>query len=486
MSFCNFADGAALFDATPIENMFLMEYLYDAPAPALKVYLYARMLALHPELGGSMADLAKALRMEEDDVYDAFVYWERRELAQRLTDNPPTYAFLPLRGHAEPAAGNALDREMYANREFNSRLRRLFGDEFIGDHELRKAGDWINELKFDQEAILRMVEYGIQQSPRKNPKPPSVFKRVDKLAEAWSQKGIHTLEDVERAIAEESGVSALAREVLQKLGKSRAPSEEELKAVQRWLEEWGYTPEEILDACKDTFSAGDPTMKYLDSILNNRRAETPALYAGLVETLRELNPRNAQPTPDQRERYKALLDAGFAPEMIRLAAVQCHRVNRDRFDDLEWRLNVWRKDGVSTPEGAETYMRQMAVLSRQLREVFRKAGSDRRPGYGELETYRGWLDRYPDALIDFAAECSRNAGGSMAYMDKLLTQWAKDGVATVGAARAQHEAWRAGAAKAGAAPANPALDYAQREYRDEDFGDDFFVDLSQYAEEDKK
>lgn len=33
-----------------------------------------------------------------------------------------------------------------------------------------------------------------------------------------------------------------------------------------------------------------------------------------------------------------------------------------------------------------------------------------------------------------------------------------------------------------AAPVNPALEYAQREYKAEDFGEDFFVDLSQYGE----
>ena len=64
MSYCTFADGAAIYDATPIENLFLVEYLYDAPAPALKVYLYARMLALHPELGEGVEDVANALKMD--------------------------------------------------------------------------------------------------------------------------------------------------------------------------------------------------------------------------------------------------------------------------------------------------------------------------------------------------------------------------------------------------------------------------------------
>ena len=138
MSFCTFDDGAAMFDATPIENLFLIEHMYDAPAPALKVYLYARMLALHPELGGTLADMAKALRMEEEDVYAAFAYWESRDLVCRISDQP-AYAFKPLRGQGGAAA--ALDREMYANRDFNNGLRKLFGDMFIGDHELRKAGD---------------------------------------------------------------------------------------------------------------------------------------------------------------------------------------------------------------------------------------------------------------------------------------------------------------------------------------------------------
>ena len=79
MSFCTFAEGAALFDATPIENMFLMEYMADAPAPALKLYLYARMLALHPELGGSLPEIASVLRMNEEEGYRSFTYffWSR-------------------------------------------------------------------------------------------------------------------------------------------------------------------------------------------------------------------------------------------------------------------------------------------------------------------------------------------------------------------------------------------------------------------------
>lgn len=483
MSFCTFADGAAMFDATPIENLFLMEHMYDAPEAALKVYLFARMLALHPELGGTLADMAGALRMDEEDVRAAFDYWERRDLVCRTSDQP-TYAFKALRVQE---TATALDREMYANREFNNELRKLFNQKFIDYRELRKASDWLNILKYEPAAALRLVEYGVQTSRSKDPKPASVFKRMDKLAEAWSQKGIHTLQEVERAIAEETGEALVARNVLNKLGMTRQPTDPELSALRKWTRDWGFTEEAILAACDDTISARNPTFRYLESILDTRRGENPDHYRALSEVLKELNPQAAQPTPDQLTRYGALLDQGFAPELIRLAAIQCHRANKLRFEDLEWRLSVWRKDGVATPAEAEDYMRRMTALSRQLREVFRRAGSDKRPGYGELETYRAWKDRYPDELIDFAAECSRHAGDVMPYMDKLLERWAQAGATTAEAARAQHAAWRAASgAPEGGKPANPALDYAQREYRDEDFGEDFFVDLSQYGEEERK
>ena len=475
-----------MFDATPIENLFLMEYMYDTPEQALKVYLYARMLALHPELGGSTADMAKALRLSEDEVLQAFAYWERRDLVCRRSDAPPTYALKPLRAQAA-GTGSALEQEIYANRDFNNQLQKLFDNVLIGQHELNKAADWVGILRFDKAAVVRLVAYGIETSRVKNPKPPSVFKRIDRLAEEWSKRGIHTLEDVERAIAEESGALSLAREVLKKLGISRQPSDPELEAVRRWTDDWGYDRDQILAACDDTLSARNPTVKYLDSILENRRDSGADYHSEAARMFRELNPGLGQPSPEQVQDYRALVEAGFAPELIRLAAIQCRRANRNHFDDLEWRLNVWRKEGVNTPEEADAYMRGMAALSKQLREVFRRAGSEKRPTYGELETYRRWQAQYPAGLIDYAAECARNAGGSMAYMDKLLTQWAKDGADTVEAARARHAAWQAGAGtRSGAVPANPALDYAQREYKDEDFGDDFFVDLTQYAEEDKK
>ena len=480
MAFCSFSDGAAMYDATPIENLFLMEYMFDAPEQALKVYLYARMLALHPELGGSTSDMAKALRLTEDEVTRAFDYWERRELMTRISDLP-AYSFRPLR--TQSGGSTALDQEIYANRDFNNRLQRLFDNKLIGQHELNKAADWVNILHIDKDAVVRLVEFGIEASTRDRPAPSTVFKNMSPYAEEWSRRGVRTLADMERAIAEEKWLST-TKAVMKKLGLNRNATEPELQLVKRWTEEWGLSKKEILEACNATISGRNPSFKYLDTILSSRRSETDGSFKALSEVLRELSPQSAQPTPDQLERYNRLLAEGFDQALIKLAAIHCHRANKYRFDDLEWRLNIWRKDGVSTPAEAEAYMKDMAALSRQLRGVFQSAGyPDRRPGYGDLETYRRWKSAYSEDLIKFAAECSKNAGGSMAYMDRLLEGWAQSGITTLEAAREQHAAHRAAAP---APAANPALDYEQREYREEDFGDDFYFDYEKMFGKEEK
>ena len=68
MAFCAFDDSAALFDSTPVENMFITEYMLRAPGDFVKVYLYALMLCYHPSPRMSLSAMAKDLDMQEEDV----------------------------------------------------------------------------------------------------------------------------------------------------------------------------------------------------------------------------------------------------------------------------------------------------------------------------------------------------------------------------------------------------------------------------------
>lgn len=72
-----------------------------------------------------------------------------------------------------------------------------------------------------------------------------------------------------------------------------------------------------------------------------------------------------------------------------------------------------------------------------------------------------------------------NAEGFVAYY--TARGWKVNG-SPIADWRAMVRAWRARDQQFTQARAAPSQDYTQREYRDEDFGEDFFVDLSQYGE----
>ena len=480
MAFCSFAEGAGIYDATPIENMFLLEYLPTAPDGFLRVYLYARMLSLHPELGEDLEDMARALNMDTEAVLNAMSYWERQGLARRLSDRPPAYAMLPVRFAAETA--DPMEGDYYEYRDFNANLQSLFGpDCLLHPKQYEMANDWLNLLGFTQEAVLKMVEAQLKKSRARKPDPDRVFTQLDKLAQQWSERGVRTAEDVERALSADEGVRRAASAVAKQLGLRRAATPEELKLVEKWLGEWAFTQEEILAACAETTKSRTPTMAYLDRVLEGRRRGDGERFDGLKAALREMDIREA-PTPDQLAWYAERLQEGFEPETVRLAAVQCARKRKLRFDDLRWMVGKWAELGLFRFDAADAYIREQGRLAAGVRALLERCGSDRRPQMGDLEQYARWLAESSAELIDYAAECARGMQMPMRYIDKLLASWRKSGVETVEAARAERANRAAAPGTRPSAAPNPALNYEQRTHAESDY-DGLFIDLDAWDAE---
>ena len=97
MAFCSFDDSAALFDATPVENMFISEYMLRAPGDFVKVYLYGLMLCYHHSERMSLASMARDLDVTQEDIERAYRYWEREGLVRRTGDNPVRYMYFNLK-----------------------------------------------------------------------------------------------------------------------------------------------------------------------------------------------------------------------------------------------------------------------------------------------------------------------------------------------------------------------------------------------------
>ena len=78
MGMFGFDERYAVFDVTPVDNQFILEYLPAAKGDYVKVYLYGLTQCCHPQADMDMTSLSRELGMTEEEVQSAYRYWEQR------------------------------------------------------------------------------------------------------------------------------------------------------------------------------------------------------------------------------------------------------------------------------------------------------------------------------------------------------------------------------------------------------------------------
>ena len=97
MALSAFSKNFAMYDVTPVENLFLLEYMPYAPGDYVRVYLYGLMQCHHPDPSVTLEGMARALSLKVDEVMDAFRYWEQKGLVIGVSDSPPSFEYVNVR-----------------------------------------------------------------------------------------------------------------------------------------------------------------------------------------------------------------------------------------------------------------------------------------------------------------------------------------------------------------------------------------------------
>ena len=356
-----FADKYAMFDATPVENLFIQEYMVRADGDFVKVYLYGLMQCYHPVHSASLSTVARDLGMEVSRVENAFAYWERMGLVQRVGDNPPSWAYRNLKQLELMRAQD--DDGLYRYADFNNSLQAQFGaDRLLHPQDFERVYDWIEGLGLPEEGVLMLVSGPIKARGKKFP-----FKSIDPIARAWAEANVRTIADAEEMSRMYTERYQAIKQVYKKLGKRHQVSEPDEALYERWTREWGFDLPAILAACDET-SKGVPTFGYLNGILERMhqqglhseedlRADLEA-DRDVKALLRELGMRAASPTDDSRSMLEGFLREGFARETIALAATRVARKG-GRLDALERTLRIWKEAGALSYESATAYLKRM-------------------------------------------------------------------------------------------------------------------------------
>lgn len=473
-------DQYRVFGTTPVENLFLIEYMPSADGDYVKVYLSGLFHSQQHDDGFGVKEMAAELSMTEARVEAALRYWERRRLVSRISEKPLVYRFYHLGQRLLTGQDTFTGDTEYI--DFYEAVNALFGNRRkLKNQEITMAYEWVQDMGLPQEVVLMLLNHcadtrGINFS----------FKAAQSLAVTMREENILTTEDAEDYLSHTKQVHDGARAVLRRLNIRRLPTEDELALYKKWTGEWRFDQEAVLASLSETVKASNPSFAYVNGILEGLRrrgagktqsqvtkklAEEGAMLQKTQEVLRILGARISAPAVLRA--YQTLAES-YPADLITLAAREVAR-RQGLFQDIEPLLQAWAEKGIQSAEAAAQQLSDDRNLDALLNDVFEACGQEGRPTGADRELLQKWLDAgHAQEFIVLAAGQARSAKAKLPYITRVLDNWQQQGITSAEQARA---ASRTGGKKG---KSTAAQGYTQRQYTEEELLGGF-VDIAGQA-----
>jgi len=277
---------------TPIENIFINDFMPMADGTYVKVYLlgfkYANDRDDSIELNNET--ISKHLNIPLTDVLKAWDFWEIKGIIIRHPkENGNDYdyevEFLSLRelyitNNYKPITtkdsspkgdlpysctvedlleGNKVPSINQMFNSINDVIRRP-----LVPNEKKKILEWMYNYNMSPDVIVKGYFYAVEKKGKKN------VNYVEGIIRNWYDMNIASVEDLEEYFKSKDEKFYRYERIMKSLGFSfRPPSESEMKAIDKWFEEWKFTMEIILKACENTKKTSNPSVNYINGILSS-------------------------------------------------------------------------------------------------------------------------------------------------------------------------------------------------------------------------
>ena len=482
-----FDERFAMFDTTPVDNQFILDYMPGADGNYVKVYLYGLLRCYHPEKDLSTERMSRDLNLTEDEVTAAFRYWERRGFVRRVSDNPPRWQYVSIKQTELERGWNPPDPEY---EEFSRAIYDIFdGKRRLHGSELNTCFEWQEKLKLPTEVIVMLLNHMMEVKGRN-------FRITDaeKVAARMADENVRTVDAAEEFFTRDGLAYDGVRNILKKMNKHYPPSEAQVNMYRKWVTEWHFTPAAVEEAVKLT-AGGDPNLAYLDGILKGMRRDGDPTPVGpeqillssrrtenLRQVLKELGRGSVNP---QNLALYDRMSALYGQDVILTAARECGHSGKAPEDVLRL-LESWKEKGLDTESQVDEYIRSFHEQTALIREIRRICGTDEnRIGKTDRSLVSAWqteLGFSRESILE-AAGAAAEAGKPMTYLDRLLKIYREKGLMTPEEIRRERETRRdPGTSAPRASGSVSAQQYRQRNYGD-DVQDQLIAQQDQEIEE---
>lgn len=299
-------------NATIISNAFIERFINDANASHIRFYLYLMYYSKNHR-SFSISNACDFLDDSERDVIRSINYWEKQGVFKVTRTDKNTITSISISDPSisdyeasatTPAAGEAKSEEIKAyeiNPEEGSANEPLSlftyeeeeetGCDFDLKQVIAAAGKYagrtlsgseidficdLNEkLGFSAELISYLYEYCCLTREK------SRFSYIQKVALAWAEKNIKTIEAAQIEAETFNKENSL---VMKSFGLTRLPGTSEKQYIDRWFHEYKMSEEMVAEACDRTLKKlNKPDFNYAEGVLKKWYAKGIKDLHGVAE-----------------------------------------------------------------------------------------------------------------------------------------------------------------------------------------------------------
>lgn len=318
---------AKAHEVTPVNNIFIENYMTKARGEYVKVYLLGLKYCTSGEPGVNSSMMASKLHLLETDIINAWNYWNDENVIKLVPiDNKGNFhiQFLDLAEEAPEDDNVDLLNELNNNsiKGMLQDIEKLLG-RTLSPKEMSTYIGWQKEFDFSPELILLLIQYAVS-------KGKTNYRYIEKIALSWHDSKIKSVEDAQTYITKHEDKWIKIRKILDYLGiKDAEIMKPQEQLLTKWLESFSFPLDVIFRASDICFNRINKTdFKYIDAILTN-------WFKAGIKTLTDVDTKDIK-----KPSYKKQKNGNFNNK----DNFNNYSQRKYDYDDLEKKLLGWDND----------------------------------------------------------------------------------------------------------------------------------------------
>lgn len=382
----------------------------------------------------TIENFCKQLSLTENEVKDAFLFWEKEGLVKISNIDEFEVIYLPI--DAKTAKFKPIDESKYGDLYV---VVQSFLTRTVTQDEFKEYVNFIEKKKLEKEAFLMIAKYCASKDENAS------ANYILTVIKNWVEEGILTTKKAEEKIKELEKSSENIKNLFAILGLKRSASLDECDMYNIWTKSFHYTQTVILSIAESLNKKGG--MKALDSKI--RKYHSMQLYsedeisdfekkrkhyvtlAKEICTKLGLYVENLEPVIDNY--LNSWLYKGYMDETLKVLATFCFKTENNSLEKMDLVIQKLYKQGCVSLEAITEYINDLNVIDKNIQEIFDVLGIKRIVTARDRNLYNIWCSDWniPKQLLNYAVQISCGKTAAFQYLNKVLTNFHEKNITTL-------------------------------------------------------